>query len=177
MSDPRMTGLILMGLSVGAFVGTNSGALPAVTFFPALLLFVIGAFKFMRSNSAALAAAEKDVERRINPRIRENRHSHAHAERLAARRGSALNSISETEIDPEEAALAASGGARSSLSATPIEIDSQGGEFVVTNDVSFPIEVQSGDALADQLRKLNELMGQGVLTEEEYAIAKAKLLG
>ena len=59
----------------------------------------------------------------------------------------------------------------------PIELDESASDFVVTTDVSFPVEVQSGDALADQLRKLNELMGQGVLTEEEYAVAKAKLLG
>jgi hypothetical protein len=46
----------------------------------------------------------------------------------------------------------------------------------VATDVSFPGAVQSGDALADQLRKLNQLLGQGVLTEEEYAVAKTKLL-
>ena len=50
-------------------------------------------------------------------------------------------------------------------------------DLVVTTDVSFPVEVQTGDALADQLKKLNTLMAQGVLTEEEYAVAKAKLLG
>ncbi len=48
---------------------------------------------------------------------------------------------------------------------------------MVSTDVSFPIEVQSADALADPLRKLSQLLEQGVLTEEEYAVAKAKLLG
>ena len=47
----------------------------------------------------------------------------------------------------------------------------------MTPDVSFPVEVQRGDALADQLLKLNKLLTQGILTEQEYAIAKAKLLG
>ncbi len=58
-----------------------------------------------------------------------------------------------------------------------IEIDDQDDNFVVATDVSFPVEVQSADALADPLRKLIQLLEQGVLTAEEYAVAKAKLLG
>jgi hypothetical protein len=58
-----------------------------------------------------------------------------------------------------------------------IEIDDQDDDFVVATDVSFPVEVQSADALTGQLRKLIQLLEQGVLTEEEYAVAKAKLLG
>ena len=48
----------------------------------------------------------------------------------------------------------------------PIELDAPDGELVVTPDVSFPVEVQRGDALADQLRKLNQLLTQGILTED-----------
>ena len=58
-----------------------------------------------------------------------------------------------------------------------IGIDDQDDDFVVATDVSFPVEVQSADALADPLRKLIQLLEQGVLTEEEYAVAKVKLLG
>jgi hypothetical protein len=58
-----------------------------------------------------------------------------------------------------------------------IEIDDQDDNFVVATNVSFPVEVQSADALADPLCKLIQLLEQGVLTEEEYAVAKAKLLG
>lgn len=57
-----------------------------------------------------------------------------------------------------------------------IEIDDRRDDCVVASDVSFPVEIQSGDALADQLRKLNQLLRQGVLTTEEYAVAKTKLL-
>ena len=39
------------------------------------------------------------------------------------------------------------------------------------------IIVQSEDALADQLQKLSRLLERSILTEEEYAVAKAKLLG
>jgi hypothetical protein len=58
-----------------------------------------------------------------------------------------------------------------------VKIDDQDDDFVVATDVSFPVEVQSADALAGQLRKLIQLLEHVVLTEEEYAVAKAKLLG
>lgn len=58
-----------------------------------------------------------------------------------------------------------------------IAIDNQNHDFVVATNVSFPIEIQSGDALADPLRKPSQLVEQGVLTEEESAVAKAKRLG
>ena len=174
MSDPRMTGLMLMGLAIAAFLGSTSEMLPPVTFFPALAVFVLGAIKFMKANSKELEKAERRVQRRVNPTIRENHQAQAHAERLAARRGSALSGINDDEQDAEAAARLASG-------ATPavdaIELGQDDTELVVTTDVSFPVEVQTGDALADQLNKLNQLMSQGVLTEEEYAVAKAKLLG
>ena len=174
MSDPRMTGLALMGLAIAAFLGTTSQALPSITFFPALAVFALGALKFVKANSVAMAQAEKRTERRMNPTIRENQHAQAHAERLAAKRGGALNSLNHAEA--EDAARLAS-GRPVDPSDRAIEIDCDDGDLVVDTDVSFPVEVQRGDALADQLGKLNQLLGQGILTEEEYAIAKAKLLG
>ena len=79
--------------------------------------------------------------------------------------------------EAERQARMASGQIDGSSRAAPIELDESDADFVVTTDVSFPVEVQQGDALADQLQKLNQLLSQGVLTEEEYAVAKAKLLG
>lgn len=175
MSNPRMTGLMLMGVSIAAFLGTTSEQLPSETFFPALILFLIGAFKFLRSNGEAMAEAEKRTKRRMNPTIRENRHAHAHAERLAAKRGASLNALNDR--DAEAAAGLASGREAAVAGAREIEIDQSESELELSTDVSFPVDVQRGDALADQLNKLNQLMSQGVLTEEEYAVAKAKLLG
>jgi len=37
--------------------------------------------------------------------------------------------------------------------------------------------VAAGDSTIDQLRELGELKAQGILTEEEFAAQKAKLLG
>ena len=178
MSDPRTPGLIMMALACAAFVGSSSEILPAATFFPALGLFLLGAIKFVKVNGAEMAKSEKRTERRVNPTLRQNQHSQAHAERLAAKRGAALTSLGDA--DAEEAARQDSGRmpvANVAPGGDAIDLDESASDFVVTTDVSFPVEVQSGDALADQLRKLNELMGQGVLTEEEYAVAKAKLLG
>jgi hypothetical protein len=168
-----MTGLLLMAISIAAFVGTTSDKLPPMTFFPALVLFGAGALKFMRTNHEALERAEKRTERALNPVIRENHHARAHAERQAARRGSSLNHSGAEDSN------ASRGWAGNESAASPremIEFDDQEDDFVVATDVSFPIEIQAGDALADQLRKLNQLLEQGVLTAEEYAVAKAKLL-
>jgi hypothetical protein len=170
MSDSRMTGLALMAIATSAFVGTTSSSLPPVAFFPALALFCFGAIKFLRSNHGALEQAEKRAHKAVNPVLKQNRHAGAHAERQALQRGDTLNS-----------ATAAAGNANAVTSHPPtpggfLEIENQPGDFVVETDVSFPVEVQSGEALADQLRKLNQLLEQGVLTAEEYAVAKTKLL-
>ena len=175
MSDPRMTGLSLMGLSIAAFLGTTTQMLPSVTFFPALAVFVLGAIKFLRANKVELAKAEKRIERKLNPTIRTNQHAQAHAERLAARRGSAISSLNGSDAEAA-ARLTSNRMAIGTPGGDAIEIGKDQADLVVTTDISFPVEVQMSDALADQLKKLNQLMTQGVLTEEEYAVAKAKLL-
>ena len=52
----------------------------------------------------------------------------------------------------------------------------QSGDFKVSTDVSFPIAVQESDSLADQIAKLNRLREDGIISQEEMAVAKAKLL-
>jgi hypothetical protein len=175
MSDGRSTGLILMGLAVAAFLGSTSEALPPATFFPALALFGIGAVKFLKSSREALADAERRTQEKLHPVIRENRSTQATAERMAHRRGAALNELNAAL--PSKTTPAGRSTRGQPVPATPIDLDPSEADLVVTQDVSFPVEVQRGDALADQLRKLNLLLTQGILTEEEYAIAKAKLLG
>ena len=177
MKDGRSTGLILMALAVAAFLGSTAEVLPPATFFPALALFAIGALKFFISSREAIAEAELRTQAKLRPVIRENRSAQAAAERSAMRRGAALN-----EVNAGLPAPARGSAAHPEIPAAPdreaIEFDQPEGEqLVVMPDVSFPVEVQRGDALADQLRKLNQLLTQGILTEQEYAIAKARLLG
>jgi len=173
--ESRSTGLILMGLAVAAFLASTSEALPAATFFPALALFLIGAFKFMKASRVALAEAERRTQEKLHPVLRADR-SAAGAARRAERRGAALNAINAAEPRPASAPAAAPAAGTAGGPADELLLEEPAGEFVVTTDVSFPVEVQRGDALADQLRKLNQLLTQGILSEEEYAIAKAKLL-
>jgi len=176
MKNGRSTGLILMAVAVAAFLGSTAEVLPPATFFPALALFAIGGLTFFKSTREAIAEAELRTQAKLRPVIRENRSAQAAAERTAKRRGSVLN-----EINAGLPAPAPGSAAQSSMPAAPdreaIELDQQEGDLVVLPDVSFPVEVQRGDALADQLRKLNQLLTQGILTEQEYAIAKARLLG
>jgi hypothetical protein len=40
-----------------------------------------------------------------------------------------------------------------------------------------PAAAPAGDSMIDQLKQLGELKEQGILTEEEFAAQKAKLLG
>jgi hypothetical protein len=172
MSNGRSMGAILMGLAVAAFAGSTCEILPPATFFPALALFAIGAFQFLRSSREALAEAERRTHEKLHPVIRADRSAAASAERQAMRRGAAQTAVSATAPARRPSAPRPSGPA-----AAPIELEEVVSDFEVTPDVSFPVEVQRGDALADQLRKLNVLLTQGILSEEEYAIAKAKLLG
>ncbi len=176
MSDPRVVGLMLMAVSILAFLGTTSEAIPAATFFPALVLFAIGAFKFLRTNHEALARAERATSRARNPAMRENRMARAMADRQAAN----VPAVDDSSAGrgPTSSDLQLESG--NAPHAIEIELD-DGAETEdptsVMTDVSFPIEIQQSDALADQLEKLNRLLDQRVLSKEEFAIAKSKLLG
>lgn len=172
MSSGKSTGFILMALAVAAFLGSTSEVLPPVTFFPALALFGIGAVQFLKSSRESLAEAERRTQEKLHPVIRENRSVQAGAERRAMRRGATLNELNA----PAFAASAFPPAGRGQAVSEALELGSEEDELVVNPDVSFPVEVQRGDALADQLRKLNQLLTQGILTEQEYAIAKAKIL-
>ncbi len=86
----RAMGLLWMGIAVAAFLGTTSETLPAAVFFPALLLFGFGAFQFMKSNSEALAEADRRTQERLRPVIHDERAAANAAERRAMRRGEAF---------------------------------------------------------------------------------------
>lgn len=44
-------------------------------------------------------------------------------------------------------------------------------------DAPAPAAAPAGESVIDQLKQLGELKSQGILTEEEFAAQKAKLLG
>jgi len=53
--------------------------------------------------------------------------------------------------------------------------DAEDSDFVVSTDVSFPLEIQEQGSIADQLEKLRKLHEGGIINDEELSIAKAKL--
>jgi hypothetical protein len=115
----------------------------------------------LRQEYASLSLHDKNSLRCPTPNI----HSHAHPERLTARRAEALHSAADE--DAERDARAASGEMDSVPGQGAIELDQPASDFVVGADVSLPLELPTGHALAGQLRGLNQLMVHGVLTEEE----------
>lgn len=173
MDGARTTGAILMALAIAAFLGSTAEMLPAITFFPALALFAMGAIRFLVANHAALEAAEQRTHAKLHPTIVQDRAATARAERIASRQGVALQSLNAESAKAGPVTPAARRAAVEEIDLVDACDDE---DIVISQDVSFPVEVQRGDALADQLRKLNQLLTQGALSEQEYALAKAKLL-
>ena len=178
-SRSRSTGLALMGLGMLVFIGTNSHSLPAIAFWPALIAFLAGAVMFMRGNRVATEIAEKRAMQALNPKLG-NKAGDQLATRQAQIDGTALADlgardrpskasvpIATEQLQEDEIVLYEVGAAE------PTTGDE---DFVVTTDVSYSVEMQEQGSLAEQLEKLQRLKTQGILSEEEFSIAKAKLL-
>ncbi len=177
MATPkRSTGLALLAMGMASFAGTTNGLLPAEAFWPALAASALGCIVFMRANRAHLEAADRRVERALNPRIR-SKAAEEHAElqaRTDGRRLAALAGERPAVLDLEEPI-----GAQQEILLSDVDsCDGSGSDgFVVSTDVSVPYELQQQASIADQIRKLDRLRADGVITGEEFAVAKAKLLG
>jgi hypothetical protein len=201
MPQSRLTGLLLIVTGALTFLGTTNQLLPAVAFFPGLLVCALGCFVFLKANHEAMAEAERQRAERRNPVIKP-RSADALADRQAATSGLAL--AGSEQRDGRMAAQAAAAqqvqddelvlyevdqaGANEPAVVGTLEDDAQGAaagsageetndpDFVVTTDVSFPLEIQQQGSLADQIAKLRRLADDKIISEEEFAVAKAKLL-
>ena len=177
----RSRGLSLLALGTLVFAGTTNHLLPAVAFWPALLVCAIGVVLFMKGNRVAMEQAEKRTHQTLHPPVRSEA-----AERFAERqvqldgrvleelgqretRGMAAQSTEANQVGEDEIVLY-------EVNDENAEAGGGDGNFVVTTDVSFPLEVQQQTSLADQLQKLQQLRRDEIITPEEFAIAKAKLL-
>ncbi len=88
----------------------------------------------------------------------------------------------------DELARQANAGSENRLShkepskqSTDVKLDVQsaakrGEKFEISEDVSFLIEVQQSNSLAEQIQQLQRLCDDGIITQEELSVAKAKLL-
>lgn len=186
MSNPRFTGLLLLLMGVLVLMGNTLDVLPPQAFWAGLLTYPIGGYLLFKGSRRAIR------EPQARPPIREPQARTARAPKLrlataageahAARQSKHVANPNPPRGVPAEAPnqdAPASEGPEP-VSRDPIvlfDLDSEEPDLEVTTDVSYPIEVQERDSIATQLEKLGELCRQGVITPDELAVAKAKLLG
>jgi hypothetical protein len=184
MRLPRTIGLALICLGVLVLLGNTMEVLPPAAFFAGLALYPIGGYLFFIGSRQAINEAEERASRIIRPKLKNET-----AERFAKAQeknidtyGSVDDQVrglrSEESMDTEGL-----NDAEGSLAGDDLLMDidqdlsdSSHDELDVSTDVSFPIEIQAQDSLADQIMKLQKLQVNGVISAEEMAIAKAKLL-
>ncbi len=183
MREPRTVGLSLIFLGVVVLLGNTTEALPPEAFFAGLLLYPIGGYLFFKGSREAINKAEVRAARIRAPQLKNKT-----AEKYAASQKS--NIEAHGSVDSLSRGLTRD---RASVVTTnpPQEVEVQelmlcelepsfdandAGDFAVTSDVSFPLEIQEQDSLADQIAKLQKLREDGIISDEEMATAKAKLL-
>jgi hypothetical protein len=178
----RLHGLLLMGTGALVFLGTSAQWLPAEAFFPAVAVCLLGLVVFMKGNRKATELADQRLRRALDPDIR-NQTAERFATRQADVDGRSLGSISERGVPGGAAPKSRRPVAQVDRDEIVLdEVEASGrkpgqeADFVVTTDVSFPVELQESRSLAEQLEKLQRLCEDGVITVEEFSIAKAKLL-
>lgn len=193
MPQSRTSGLLLLVMGVLTFMGTTNQLLPAAAFFPGLAVCVLGVIVFMKANRTALEESEAATLRRLHPEIK-NQTADAHAKRQEEVDGGSLEALESRDGRVAAQAVAADQVQEDELvlyevdqagatAADPVDPNvlgekdnAEGEDFVVTTDVSFPLEIQQQSSLADQLAKLRRLTDDGIISEDEFAVAKAKLL-
>lgn len=190
MPQSRLTGLLLLLAGILTFLGTTNQMLPAEAFFPALVVCLLGTVVFLKANHSALEEPQ--------PRPRERRQAGVGKETATALadRQAKIDGTALAALDAREGRLAAQAATTEQVQQDELvlyEVDQRAasgaepedpkmvggqdeGDFVVTTDVSFPVEIQAQTSLADQLAKLRRLADDGIISEAEFAIAKAKLL-
>jgi len=176
MKQPKTVGLALILLGTLVLLGNTTEALPAEAFFAGLFLYPIGGVLFFQGSRASIQQAETRAANIRAPQLK-NATAEAYAERQRRnieRTGSDESQLRSLQQGQKATPPAPFEALEIDLDLDP-ELDDEE-EFAVTTDVSFPIEVQEQDSLAEQLMKLQKLRDGGVISEEELAIAKAKLL-
>lgn len=182
MKNPRTVGLALILLGVMVLLGNTTEALPPEAFFAGLVLYPIGGFLFFKGSRAAINRAEARAANIRRPRLANER-----AEQQADRQLQNINdqgsvdermhSLGRVQEDARRAPPSPQRKDERFLHEIDADLGEEDETFSVTTDVSFPIEIQEQDSIAEQITKLHKLREDGVISEEEMAIAKAKLFG
>jgi hypothetical protein len=177
MNEPRKVGLALILVGVLVLLGNTTEALPPEAFFFGLFLYPIGGYLFFKGSRQAIQKAEVRAEKIRAPRLKNEtaeKYAQSQLDNIETHgsvdcqvHGYRKPKASETTA-PDELILYE----------LDLELDDEAEDtFSVTSDVSFPLEVQEQDSLAEQIMKLQKLREGGIISEEEMSSAKAKLLG
>ena len=184
MKEPRVIGLALICLAVLILLGNTTEALPPAAFWAGLALYPIGGFLFFKGSREALQKAERRAKRIRDPRLR-NETAERYAKKQARNienHGTVDEQIHRVRSEESNAtSIDSPAGTSAAAEISPINLGAESPKInddnlKVSTDVSFPIEIQEQDSLADQILKLQTLQENGIITAEEMAIAKAKLL-
>ena len=133
---------------------------------------------FIKGNRTAHDRLERHTERVLNPTIR-SQSAMAFAEQQAGRPSSRISTPTAAgplEAPAGEITLTEVELDHGLLDLATVASDERGPDFKVSEDVSFPTEVQQRTLIADDLRRLVRLFEDGVISEQEFDAAKAKLL-
>ncbi|MGH0036404.1 MAG: SHOCT domain-containing protein [Myxococcota bacterium] len=182
--NSRVGGLLFIGIGAGIFGGINGELLPPELVWVGLALAGFGFFRFMKANRKAMRVEERRLEQALHPRI-DLKQAKAYNERMA-RRAEELG-VSAAGPRERQAAISIADAVADETTdettdelvlyevddaeATPVAED-----FKISSDVSFPVEVQESRNLSEEIARLRRLHEDGVITAEEFHIAKAKLL-
>jgi hypothetical protein len=160
-----MTGLLLLLVGVLVLMGNTLDVFPPESFWAGLLTYPIGGYLFFQGTwGPGPAGARRRQPRAASPPAPEPARRPIGVLRPGTR-PAARPAVGEP-ASPREFVLPSDSGEGED-------------EFKVTSDVSFPVEVEveQRTSVADHLRKLAKLHEQGIISSEELAAAKAKLLG
>lgn len=195
MKNPRFTGLLLLLTGVLVLMGNTLDVLPPAAFWAGLLTYPIGGYLFFMGSREALERVEKRATRAMSSRVSSDPgQAFAKLQERSQPPHSARPKAGESDpqpVEPESRIVESLRAKPAAKEAGPAEQDSPvaaeplalhdlqeedtGSE--TAPDASFPVEVQEPQSLADQIQKLDKLQRQGVISAEEYAVAKAKLRG
>jgi len=182
MNNPRFTGLLLLLTGVLVLMGNTLDALPPQAFWAGLLTYPIGGYLFFMGSRQSMGRFSPGA----SPAPR--------SERVEAppRRAPVAPAV-QPPVEPVEEPSAGSRIVESLRRPAPAPAPDSAPRPARPEPLAFPdldengdfdqpeagrrVEVQQRPNVADELDKLAKLQRQGIISAEEYAVAKAKLLG
>lgn len=177
MNEPRKVGLALILAGVLVLLGNTTETLPPEAFFFGLILYPIGGYLFFKGSREAIQKAEVRAAKIRAPKLK-NETAEKYAQNLADNI-QAHGSV-DSQVHAKRTPKVSNAADPDELVLYELDADLDGqteDNFSVTSDVSFPLEVQEQDSLAEQIMKLQKLREDGIISEAEMSTAKAKLLG